>query len=107
MSAIEAKLKELNLTLPNPPQPIGAYVPAKQAGLLVFTSGMLPLKADGSVVTGKVGEDLSIEDGKKAAEVALLNALATLKNYLGGLDKIKEVIRATGFVACTADFAEH
>jgi enamine deaminase RidA (YjgF/YER057c/UK114 family) len=99
---IEDKLKELGLTLPTPPQPAGAYVRAKRTGNLIFVAGQLPLVAGELKYIGRVGDDLSIEDGYEAAKICALNVLSILHAEAGSLDAIAQLVRVEGFV-CSAD----
>ena len=102
--SVEARLKELGLELPPAPKAIGVYKSVITTGNLVMTSGHGPLQSDGTLITGVVGVDADQEAGYAAAKQTGLAILATLKGHLGSLDKIKRVIKLTGFVACTADF---
>ena len=102
--SVEARLKELGLELPPAPKAIGVYKSVITTGNLVMTSGHGPLQSDGTLITGVVGVDADQEAGYAAAKQTGLAILATLKEHLGSLDKIKRVIKLTGFVACTADF---
>ncbi len=106
MSA-EARLRELQLELPPAPKPMGVYKPLVATGALAYASGHGPLRADGSLITGRVGADLSLEEGKAAARQVGLAILATLRANLGSLDRVKRVIKVLGMVNSTADFAEH
>ena len=101
---IEEKIKELGFELPEVAKPLAAYIPAKQVGNLVMTSGQVPLVNGVINYTGKVGSDLSEEEGQKAAQICALNCLAAVKDVIGNLDKIIEVVKLTVFVASTADF---
>jgi enamine deaminase RidA (YjgF/YER057c/UK114 family) len=103
---IEDKLKSLNITLPTPPKPAGSYIPVVASGNLVFVSGQIPMQ-DGKVIfTGKVPTEKSVEEAQKAARLCAINILAQLKANLGSLDKITRIIRVSGFVNSTPDFAE-
>ncbi|HSG71301.1 MAG TPA: RidA family protein [Planctomycetaceae bacterium] len=106
MSA-DAKLAELGIELPPAPKPAGVYNPLVQTGNLIFVSGHGPLKSDGSMITGKVGSDLSEAEGKAAARQTGLALLATIKNQLGSLDKVKRIIKVLGMVNATPDFGSH
>jgi enamine deaminase RidA (YjgF/YER057c/UK114 family) len=106
MSA-EAKLVELNLQLPPVPKPGGVYKPVVIVGNLAYVSGHVSVKPDGSIITGRVGADVDQEFGRKAAESAGLNILATLRANLGSLDRIKRVVKTLGMVNSTAEFANH
>ena len=106
MSATEI-LKQLNIELPEAPEPIGAYVAFKKAGKLIFVSGQLPIDKDGKLIKGKVGKELTLQDGQEAAKLCTINMLAQVKKAAGGdLDKIKGCIKITGFVNSTDDFID-
>ena len=88
---ISEKLKQLNITLPKAPDPVGAYVAYKKIGNLLFISGQLPIDANGTMIKGKIGKDLSLEDGQKASKLCVLNILAQVNKALNGdLDKYPE-----------------
>ncbi|HUR10314.1 MAG TPA: RidA family protein [Flavitalea sp.] len=95
------------ILLPAPPAPVGIYKPCVIAGKQVFVSGHGPLQMDGTLITGRVGDDMDIEEGKAAARQVGLAILATLKNHFGSLDKIGRVIKVLGMVNCTSDFEKH
>ena len=101
MSA-EDRLKALGLELPALPHPAGSYTRAVRTGNLIFVAGQLPLKQGKIAFSGKVGKDLSVEEGYEAAKLCALNALSILKAETGALDNIVQVVRLTGFV-CSAD----
>ena len=105
MSA-EARVKELGLQLPPPPQPIGNYVPYRIGGGLLFLSGVGPRSADGSNVTGKVGGAVTVEQGYQAARLCGLNLLANMKAALGSLDRVDTVLKVLGMVNGVPDFTE-
>jgi enamine deaminase RidA (YjgF/YER057c/UK114 family) len=107
MMTAEQKLIELKLELPPAPKPLGVYKPVVTVGNLAYVSGHGPVRADGSLIVGRVGESLSLEQGKAAARQVGLTILATLRENLGSLDKVKRVIKTLGMVNCTAQFAEH
>lgn len=107
MSAIEARMAELGLVLPPAPAPVANYVPYAIAGDLLFVSGQISKAADGSVLSGRLGERLSIADGQKAAQLCALNILAQVKAALGALERIGQVLRLNGFVHATPDFNDH
>lgn len=95
---IESKLAARGLTLPSPPQPLGSYTAVSRASDLLFVSGQLPLR-DGNVVwSGQVGKDLSVAEGKQAAELAALNVLAQIHAYLGGFERLDHIVRLEGHV---------
>lgn len=104
---IEARIAELGLTLPAAPNPVANYVPFLVSGNLLFISGQISKAADGSIVTGALGRDVDIEQGQAAARLCALNILAQAKSALGSLDRIGQVLKLTGFVNATADFADH
>jgi enamine deaminase RidA (YjgF/YER057c/UK114 family) len=103
----EARVKELKLQLPSAPKPVATYVPAVQIGNLLFVSGHGPLKVDGQMISGKVGADMTLEQGKEAARVTGLAILATVRNTLGSLDRVLRLVKVLGMVNCTPDFKEH
>ena len=103
----EAKLRELGLDLPPAPRPVATYVPAVQAGDLLFVSGVLPIR-DGQVpVVGKVGRDLTADQGREAARLAALNVLALLRAQTGTLDRVRQLVRLVGHIACVETFQDH
>lgn len=102
----EAKLQQLGIELPAPPKPVATYIPAVQAGELLFLSGVIPLRDGKLAVEGKLGKDLTIEQGYEAARIALLNALAVIHQELGTLDRVKRIVRLVGHVASAAGFVE-
>src|SRR6516164_9108543 len=106
MSA-EKKLKELELVLPPAPAPAGVYKPCLVDGKYLYVSGHGPVKEDKSLITGKVGQELDIEQGKLAARQVGLTILATIRAKLGSLDKIKRVIKVLGMVNCDPSFDKH
>jgi enamine deaminase RidA (YjgF/YER057c/UK114 family) len=108
MSAADKRLADAGLTLPTAASPIANYVPAVRTGNLLFISGQLPLK-DGKVAfEGHVGNNLSVEQGAEAAKLCALNIIAQAKTALGGdLEKVKRVVKLTGFVACLPAFGQH
>jgi enamine deaminase RidA (YjgF/YER057c/UK114 family) len=101
---VEAKLAEMRLALPSPPAPIANYIRTVQAGNLLFVSGHGPQRDGKMEYLGKVGKDLSVEEGYKAAQLVCLNCLASVKNELGDLDRVKRVVKLLGMVNCTPDF---
>ena len=106
MGSIESKLDRIGLKLPEPPKPIAAYIPAKQAGKLVFTAGQLPT-VNGEVVSkGLLGQDVEIEDANKASRICTLNALGAIKGVIGDLDRIKQIVRVVGYVASVPTFTQ-
>ena len=103
---VEAKLKELGLELPPTPNPAANYVGAVHTGNLLFVSGHGPTRDGRFAYVGKVGKDVSVEQGYEAARVVALNCLASAKSVLGDLDRIKRVVKVLGMVNCTEDFGE-
>ena len=103
---IEANLRLLQLTLPDAPTPLGKYVPAVEAGNLLFVSGMFPMKDGAAIFIGRVGEEVTIESGRRAAELAATNALAVARDAVG-LNRLAGVVRLGVRVACARDFREH
>src|SRR5205807_5345149 len=89
----EERLRDLGIDLPHPPRPLGAYVEAAQTGSLLFLSGTLPLEGGIPKFVGRVGGELSIEDGRRATHLAALNALAAAREHLGSLDRMTRVVR--------------
>jgi enamine deaminase RidA (YjgF/YER057c/UK114 family) len=99
----EQRLKELDLTLPAPPQPFGTYAEAVQTGDLLFLTGMLPTEGRVAKFVGRVGAEFGVEAGRKAAHLAALNVLAVAREYLGSLDKITRVVRLGVSIATVGD----
>ena len=105
MIMISENLKKLNIELPNAPDPVGAYVAYKIVGKILYISGQLPIDNDGKIIKGKIGKDLTLEDGQKAAKLCVGNILAQAQKALSGdLNKIKNCIKITGYVNSTDDF---
>ena len=103
---IETRLKEMGLELPAPGKPVANYVPAVRTGNLVFLSGHGPVLENGNLITGKVGVDLSPDEGYQAARQVALVLLASLKSEIGDLDKVRRVVKLLGMVNCTPDFVD-
>ncbi len=103
----ETRFKNLNLTLPPAPKPVAVYKPLVVVGNLAYVSGHGPLRADRSLITGVVGRDLDLEAGKAAARQVGLAILATLRESLGSLDRVKRVIKTLGMVNSAPDFYDH
>jgi len=103
----DARFAELNLELPPAPKPIGVYKPLVIVGSLAYLSGHGPLRADKTLITGKVGGELTLEHGKLAARQVGLGLLATLKSQLGSLARVSRVVKMLGMVNATPDFQEH
>jgi enamine deaminase RidA (YjgF/YER057c/UK114 family) len=107
MSAVEDRLAELGLTVPDVARPVAAYVPALRDGKLVFTSGQLPMVSGALVQTGKVGDGPGLVpagDAKRLAQICALNAIAAVKSVIGDLDKVTRVVKVVGFVASDPAF---
>jgi enamine deaminase RidA (YjgF/YER057c/UK114 family) len=105
--SVEQRLAELGHTLPTPPKAAAKYVPTVRTGNLVFVAGQISALAGGEKITGKLGDGLSIDEGRRAAQICALNILAQLKAELGDLDRITRIVRLNGFVNATPDFADH
>ncbi|EQB19338.1 RidA family protein [Novosphingobium lindaniclasticum] len=105
MSAIESRLAELGLTLPEPAAPVAAYVPVVVAGGLAHVSGQLPF-VESKLVTGRLGEDVALEAGIEAAQACAVMILAQLKAALGSLDRVERVVKLGAFVNSTGDFTD-
>jgi enamine deaminase RidA (YjgF/YER057c/UK114 family) len=106
-ASAEQRLKELGIQLPSPPQPFGTYSEAVQTGNLLFLSGMLPAEGRAAKFIGRVGEELDLEAGRKAAHLAALNGLAVAREYLGSLDKVAHIVRLGVSIATSGDVREH
>lgn len=102
----DQKLAELGIVLPAVSAPIANYVNAVQTGKLIFLAGKGPRKDDGSNITGKVGVDLTIEQGYEAARLTAINQLAALKAELGSLNRVKRIVKVLGMVNCSPDFGD-
>ncbi|QNE13780.1 RidA family protein [Pseudarthrobacter sp. NBSH8] len=94
------------LDLPSPPVPVANYVPVRQVGNLIFTAGQTPTKDGVLTISGKLGRELSIEQGQEASATAVLNCLSALKQHLGSLDRIVSVVSLTGYVASAEGFGD-
>jgi enamine deaminase RidA (YjgF/YER057c/UK114 family) len=104
--SVESRLKELGIELPPPPKPMGNYVPGVLTDNLLFMSGCGPRRNDGTAITGKVGRELTTEQGYEAARVVGLNMLANIRAVLGSLDRIERVVKVLGMVNCTPEFGD-
>ena len=105
--SVDDNLKKLNITIPNAPDPVGAYVAYKKINNFLFISGQLPIDKDGNLLKGKIGKNLSLEDGQKASKLCVINILAQVKKALNGdLSKVKNCVKITGFVNSTDDFKD-
>lgn len=104
--SIDATLKALGIELPAVPKPVASYVPAVLAGDVLYLSGMLPFRDGQVAITGKLGQEVTVERGAEAARLALLNALAVVKQELGSLDRVQRVVRVVGHVASAPGFVQ-
>ena len=103
----ENKLAELNIKLPKAPDPVGAYVAFKKIDKLLFISGQLPISADGNIIKGKIGKDLTLEQGQEASKLCVGNILAQAKKALNGdLNKVKNCLKITGYVNSIDTFTD-
>ena len=106
-ASAEQRLKDLGIKLPAPPEPFGVYVEAVQTGNLLFLTGMLPTEGRGAKFIGRVGAELDVEAGRRAAHLAALNALAVARQHLGSLDRVTRIVRLGVSVATSGDVREH
>ncbi len=102
-----SRLSDLGIVLPAPPTPLGAYVESSDTGNLLFLSGTLPVVNGKLAIAGRLGENLSVKQGQEAARIASFNALAVAKEHLGGLERLKKLVKLTVLMATTEQFAEH
>ena len=107
MSTIDARLKDLGITLPTPAAPAANYVPFVKTGNLLFVSGQIPVGPKGIEFVGKLGADADIETGRAAARLCAINLLAQVKAATGDLEKLVRVVKLTGFVNSTLEFGDH
>lgn len=105
MSA-EQKIKDLGLTLPPLPKPVGTYVGGVRTGNLLYMSGLGPRRNDGTYVVGKLGRTMTVEEGYEAARLVGMNMLASIRGQLGSLDKVKRVVKVLGMVNADPEFAD-
>jgi enamine deaminase RidA (YjgF/YER057c/UK114 family) len=106
-ASAEQRLKDLGISLPPPPAPLGAYIEAVKTGNLLFLSGTLPVEGGVPKFLGRIGGELSVEDGRRATRLAALNALAIAKEHLGSLDRVTRVVRLGVSLVTTSEFREH
>lgn len=106
-STPDQRFEKLGLTLPPAPRPMGVYKPFLQVGNFVYVSGHGTVKADGTLIIGRVGKELTMEQGKEAAQQVGLAILATLKHNLGSFNRIRRVIKTLGMVNCVPEFERH
>jgi len=104
--SFEKRVTELGLILPVPPKPVATYVPYAQVGNLLFLSGVIPSRDGQIVYRGKLGLDVSKEEGYEATKLTLLNALANIRLAVGTLDRVKQIVKMTGYVSSRDGFAE-
>ena len=104
--SFDAKLKALNIELPMAPKPVANYVPVVRVGDLLFLSGVLPSRDGQLILTGKLGQGITIEQGMEAAKVAALNALAIVRGEVGSLDKVKRIVKMVGHIASAPGFTD-
>ncbi len=102
----EQKLTQLGLALPAPPKPVANYVPVVRVGDLLFLSGVLPSRDGQLIMTGKLGQNLSIEQGMEAARVAVLNGLSIIRQEAGSLDRVKRIVKMVGHIASAPGFTD-
>ena len=102
----ELRLKELGIVLPNPPQPVANYVNGVQTGNLIFLAGKGPKYPDGREITGKLGLDVSIEEGYEGARLTAINQLSVLKSMIGDLKRVKRIVKVLGIVNSAPNFIE-
>ncbi|MBB5413228.1 enamine deaminase RidA (YjgF/YER057c/UK114 family) [Paraburkholderia sp. HC6.4b] len=102
--SVQQKLAELGLELPSPAQPLGSYTAVSEAGNLLFISGQVPLSDGKMVYSGRVGENLTLEEGRKAAQLAALNVLAQISRHLGGFERLHHIVRVEGHVSSADGF---
>lgn len=103
----EARLIELGLVLPSVPQPVGTYVPSVRVGNLLFVGGKVPYGPDGRVIVGKVGAQISVEEGYQHARLVGLTLVAAMKEALGDLDRVRRIVKVLGMVNAVPDFTDH
>ncbi|MBC8724296.1 RidA family protein [Paraburkholderia sp. 31.1] len=102
--SVQQKLAELGLELPSPAQPLGSYTAVSEAGNLLFISGQVPLSDGKMFYSGRVGENLTLEEGRKAAQLAALNVLAQISHHLGGFERLHHIVRVEGHVSSADGF---
>jgi enamine deaminase RidA (YjgF/YER057c/UK114 family) len=103
----ESRIVELNLELPSAPKPVGIYKPVLIVDKLLYVSGQGPMKSDGRLIMGKVGETMDLEEGKQAARQVGLTMLSTIRSQIGDLNKIKRIVKVFGMVNSTPEFGQH
>jgi enamine deaminase RidA (YjgF/YER057c/UK114 family) len=103
----ESKISQLNLQLPPAPKPVGVYKPVLIVGNILYVSGQGPMRHDGTLITGRLGDNMSLEEGKLAARQLGLTMLSTIKSQIGDLNRIKRIVKVIGMVNSTPDFGQH
>ena len=101
------QIKKLNLTFPPAPKPAGVYRPVLVVGKFLYVSGQGPMKNDGTLMLGRLGDNLTTKEGKLVARQVGLTMLSSIQTHFGSLDKIKRVVKVLGMVNCTPDFTQH
>ena len=101
---VEDKLKELGIEIADIPKPLGSYRPCIRTSNLLYISGQLPVSNGELLYKGKVGDELDVEEGKKAARAAVINCISVLRNELGDLEKVKRIVRVTGYISSADGF---
>ena len=101
------QIKKLNLVFPPAPKPAGVYRPVLVVGNFLYVSGQGPMKNDGTLMLGRLGDNLTTEEGKLVARQVGLTMLSSIQTHFGSLDKIKRVVKVLGMVNCTPDFTQH
>ncbi len=104
--SVEEKIREFGYELKEPPKPLASYIPVIKTGNLVFTAGQIPMSGGKLLFSGKVGKDLSLEEGRKAAELCAVNCLNVIKSEIGSLDNIERIIKVTVFVNSADGFTD-
>ena len=104
--SIAARLEELGITLPEPAAPVAAYVPAVEIGGMLYISGQLPFREDGSLITGRLGEDVDLAHGREAAERCAVMLIAQMKQALGSLDRVARIVKLGAFIASDLHFTD-
>lgn len=102
----EENLRRLGITLPVPPKPVANYISAVRVGNVLMTSGILPIKDGVVLIQGKLGDQVSIQEGQEASRISLLNALAVVKDEMGSLDRVERIVKLTGYVASGQGFIQ-
>src|SRR6266516_2524614 len=102
----EKRIQELHLTLPPAPKPVAVYKTAVKAGTMLYVSGHGPYKADGTMILGRIGADMTLDQGKDAARQVGLAILAIVRDVLGSLDKVKRIVKTLGWVNCSVEFTD-